>query len=236
MIDKIAFVKWIQLPAASIEFHQNGESDPSQPTANIIVTLNDEKLHYHVRQIAPGSFILEATSHCVGSPLASFSDDESTDRDASEFNEASCDPVFPTDNLSDILAEQFNDLKLSKATCAAIAEWHEKQIQTARESALALNIRAIVAMFMSPGNLSLRAWALAFAAGLDAAEGRSMTEVARELKVTRAAVSKETNRWADLLNLPRSRYLKSEQARESYSEVQKTNHWRRSPTRHVDKA
>jgi hypothetical protein len=226
MIDKRRFLKWLKLPARAVEFSANGETDPLKPTANIVVTIDKQKFRYHARQTATG-FILEETSFSVGNPTGGFIDDDSTDRDAAEFDESSCEAVLPSDSLDDILAEQFQDLNLPKSVIEQFARWHEQQIETARESALATNLRSVVAMFLSPGNLSLRAWALAFAAGLDAAEGKSMTEVGRELGVTRAAVSKETNRWTDLLGLNRSRYMKSETARKSYSTVQKRNHWRK---------
>ena len=50
-------------------------------------------------------------------------------------------------------------------------------------------------------------WALAFALGSKHLEGKSMTEVAERLDITRAAMSKQTVLFSKTLNLPASPYM-----------------------------
>lgn len=103
-------------------------------------------------------------------------------------------------------------------------------------------IRIIASELIRPKtNLRVRAWALAFAAELECAEGKSMTSLADELShvktcpncklstkttITKASISKEKISWQKRLGLPDSRYGKSDQARESYRKHRKENHWR----------
>ena len=50
-------------------------------------------------------------------------------------------------------------------------------------------------------------WALALALGSKHLEGKSMTEIAEHLDVTRAAISKQTVQFSRMLNLPASPYM-----------------------------
>jgi hypothetical protein len=54
--------------------------------------------------------------------------------------------------------------------------------------------------------------------GLDRLQGKTMTEVSVELHVTKAAISKAAVKASQVLNLPRSRYMKSQEASQSYRE------------------
>jgi len=54
----------------------------------------------------------------------------------------------------------------------------------------------------------------------------SLAQLAPQLSVTRAALSKAARRFADKHHL-RNRLMKSEEARRSFSQAQKANHWRR---------
>lgn len=56
-------------------------------------------------------------------------------------------------------------------------------------------------------------WGLAFSYGATCLQGRSMTEIANGLDVTRAAVSKEANLWSQRVNLPPSTYMTPGRAR-----------------------
>lgn len=63
--------------------------------------------------------------------------------------------------------------------------------------------------------------AFCFAAGLYVTEGKSETELAEELGVTRAALSKRIVRITTALGLPPSRGMKTIKARKVYSDAQK---------------
>lgn len=69
---------------------------------------------------------------------------------------------------------------------------------------------------MAHKNPKLTVTAFAFAAGLYVLEGKSVTELAKELGVTKQALSKRAVLITQELGLPPSRGMKSEQARESY--------------------
>ena len=54
----------------------------------------------------------------------------------------------------------------------------------------------------------------------------SLAQLAPQLSVTRAALSKAARKFADRHGL-RNRMMKSEEARRSFSRAQRANHWRR---------
>lgn len=112
------------------------------------------------------------------------------------------------------------------STARAILNWHARKAKSFIQSHNGEVLRHLFSVILKPGNTALRFWSLAFAANLDTVQGRTMTSVAHDLKVTRQAVSKLANEWCDLLELPRSRYMKSEKARKAYSVERKNNHWR----------
>jgi transposase-like protein len=62
-------------------------------------------------------------------------------------------------------------------------------------------------------------WQAAFAMGLALCEGRSMNEVAKELGVSRAAISKGAKKFQRTNNLPPSQYMKASDACASYSKT-----------------
>lgn len=62
----------------------------------------------------------------------------------------------------------------------------------------------------------VRRVAFLFAVGLPSLDGHTMTEAARMLGVSRAAISKEACRWRDDIGLPANQYTKSERARRAY--------------------
>lgn len=81
-----------------------------------------------------------------------------------------------------------------------------------------------IGAYFTRGNAEVNKWGFIFAVGLDAAEGQSMEDVAKQIGVTRAAISKSANEWVALLGLPRSRYMRSESAVEAYTERATTVH------------
>lgn len=73
---------------------------------------------------------------------------------------------------------------------------------------------------MQHKNPRLTVTAFAFAAGLYVLEGKSVTELALELGVTKQALSKRIVLITQELGLPPSRGMKSVEARESYRRAQ----------------
>ena len=86
----------------------------------------------------------------------------------------------------------------------------------------------VLPMLVKPGNVRLRVYALMFAINSDALNGVwTQTAAAKEMGVTRAAVSKQVQWWLDFLGFRRNAHTKSAEAVESYRTVQRERHWRR---------
>ena len=86
----------------------------------------------------------------------------------------------------------------------------------------------VLPMLVKPGNVRLRVYAVMFAINSDALNGVwTQTAAAKEMGVTRAAVSKQVQWWLDFLGFRRNAHTKSAEAVESYRTVQRERHWRR---------
>lgn len=86
----------------------------------------------------------------------------------------------------------------------------------------------VLPIMVRPGNVRLRVYGLMFAINSDALNGVwTQTAAAKELGVTRAAVSKAVQWWLDFLGFRRNAHTKSADAVESYKTVQRERHWRR---------
>jgi hypothetical protein len=81
-------------------------------------------------------------------------------------------------------------------------------------------LRLFVADLIAEGNTRLTVECLAVALSLSAYNGQSMTEIAKRHGVTRAAVSKRCVDITIQLNLPPSRAMRSEKARNIYRQAQ----------------
>lgn len=157
-------------------------------------------------------------------------------KDREDRDEESCDPAdrpsasisidiaAAVDTLADWLAEE-HGISLGAAT--AIANWHNATVEAEAMAYKAFLFQRLIAGFIEPGNLRIRAAGLAFAANLAALNGiGTLREFARKNGVTPAAVSKEKRRWQKDLKLPPSPHGKSEAACQNYSTAQKAKHWR----------
>jgi len=139
---------------------------------------------------------------------------------------ASFDIAAAVDTLADMLAEEHG---ISSEAAAAIAKWHTRNVEAEAISYKAFLFQRLIAGFIEPGNLRIRAAGLAFAANLAALNGiGTLREFARKNGVTPAAVSKEKRRWQKDLKLPPSPHGKSEEACQNYSHAQKSKHWRKT--------
>ena len=122
------------------------------------------------------------------------------------------------DHIKQIILEAAGD---NEIIVQHVLGWHRDLVYQE-----ALGIASGMLNYIVDGKNTLPGWSLKFAAELSGAQGKTMTAVAKRLKVSKSAVSKAANRWADELKLPRSRYMKSGRAREVYSEERTKNHWR----------
>lgn len=80
-----------------------------------------------------------------------------------------------------------------------------------------------VAFILASPNPVNAAWGVAIASGFDVCEGRSIENISSELTkrglpVTKAGLSKAAYEFAELLNLPKSRYQRSDSAQEAYAD------------------
>ena len=131
------------------------------------------------------------------------------------------------DTTADYLQERW---KLNKATAEDLGAWIDAREELASESAKKGALRIVVSgLLLVRGNPFVHIYSLAFALGMNRQlPWATMTRAAQMLGVTKAAISKGTNKWADLFGINRSVHMKAENACEKYSEVQKSNkHWRR---------
>jgi hypothetical protein len=89
-------------------------------------------------------------------------------------------------------------------------------------------ISRIVAFLIAAPNVKIAAYALAFAANLNALNGLgTQGEAAQKLLVSPTILSRRIEEARLLLNLPRSSHQKGDAARESAKRATSTNHWRK---------
>jgi hypothetical protein len=109
----------------------------------------------------------------------------------------------PDEILADALPKELQDILERKLT--------EQQAVVVWEA-----ITRFALAIMQHKNPQLTVTAFAFAAGLYVLQGKSVTELAKELGVTKQALSKRIVLITQELGLPPSRGMKSVEARESY--------------------
>ena len=111
---------------------------------------------------------------------------------------------------------------------AALVDRDDEQAGTINHDAIDV-LRHFVADLISEGNTRLTVECLAVALGLSAYNGESMTSIAKRHGVTRAAVSKRCVDITRQLNLPPSRAMRSEKARNTYRNSQLKRNRSRKP-------
>jgi len=128
------------------------------------------------------------------------------------------------DKLPDLLRERFG---VTREQADGIAAMVSGLIRREVSAESGLMLRRAIGFFLLPGNLLVRAHALAHAARMAAASGfRSLRHSAQECGVSVEAVRKVAWTWVKVLNLPPLEGAKSDEARARYREDKKTNHWR----------
>lgn len=136
----------------------------------------------------------------------------SPDQDAAESPRASCNP-----DMAALVDQHQKD----------VAGWmkytRSMRLEEREKAALSLAVKILrhfMADILAEGNARLTIECFGAAMGLSAYDGDSMTEIGRRYGVTRQAVSKRCVDITRRLNLPPSRAMRSEQAREIYREAQ----------------
>jgi len=102
---------------------------------------------------------------------------------------------------------------------AALVDHDTDEAGTINHDAIEV-LRHFVADLIAEGNTRLTVECLAVALGLSAYNGESMTDIAKRHGITRAAVSKRCVDITVRLNLPPSRAMRSELARQIYQQAQ----------------
>lgn len=124
------------------------------------------------------------------------------------------------------IADEFG---VSLQTAQRILAWHKGQIKGALLSREADLLSVVVGGLLATKNIKISAAALAFASNMAAVNGLGcQSEYARKLGVSRTILSRAVVAWGRQLGLHPSAHQKSEKACATYSEVGKTNHWRRT--------
>lgn len=169
-----------------------------------------------------------------------------TTLDPAESNEASywIDIASELDGPVDVLSEKISDkiktLSTSHARQAAEVayQWHKDAIDEDIKNTHAETISKVVSIILSgrngKGRMKFKVYCLAYACNLAALNGLpSMRQAVREIikeygiKLTVAAMSKETITLRNLLDLRTNANFKSASAVASYQKVQEERHWRR---------
>ena len=122
---------------------------------------------------------------------------------------------IPADTDVDEIRELALPDKLSDESAQRILFWHQAGLIASQESQRADDLRMIAAALWTKGDANIKLAALAFVGGLSCTEGKSMAKWAKELGCSRAAISKEANKWSDRLHI-RSAAMKSQEARDNY--------------------
>jgi hypothetical protein len=90
----------------------------------------------------------------------------------------------------------------------------EEQPNIYRECAQAM-LRVLHAAIAATSESQVKAWGVMFAVSHPYCMGKSMSEIAAKLKVSRASISNAATEFCKANNLPPSSYMKSEDAQDS---------------------
>lgn len=127
------------------------------------------------------------------------------------------DMAAEIDSLNEILYEKYSvKSDREKWMVDQFVIFLSEKIELETEKAHARVIKQVVALLINAKNAKLQSYGLAFASGLEHLAGLTMTDAAKRLHVTKAAVSKVTVKACEFLGLNRSRYMKTEKAAEAY--------------------
>jgi hypothetical protein len=134
---------------------------------------------------------------------------------------------------ADMAAELDTDLDMLRELCALpdpqaavrLAQWLDGK--RPREEAIMLAaemFRLFLCQILFSRRPRHEAWLWAIATGMECAEGRDMADVGKMFGISKQAVSKQVNCRLDKFNLPRSRYVNSQAARDAQARAYKDKH------------
>ncbi len=122
----------------------------------------------------------------------------------------------------------------SRASSEDHAIGAEPELATSSDSQLSTHevISRIVGLLIAAPNVRLSAYALAFAANLNALNGLgTQGDAARAIGVSATILSRRIEETRELLGLPRSAHQKGDPARLAAKKATSTNHWRNRKTK-----
>lgn len=197
---------------------QRADHDYATAYAEWVATLTPAQRH---------DLMLKGVEACeLGRMAPVKTDDRRGSGDAPELPEASYVPDIAggvegeAGELADLLA-------INVATAKRVLAWHRKRVENEAQAYRAFLFQRLIAGFLMPGNLRVRAGALAFAADLAALNGMSTIRAfAKSIGMSPFGVSKVVTYWRELLDLPANRHSKTREARAAYSRAQHEKHWR----------
>lgn len=110
-----------------------------------------------------------------------------------------------------------------------ILDWHVAGVEASMRTHEADLLSIVVGGLLASNNIKIAAAGLAFAGGMEAANGLgSQAQYARKLGVSRTILSKAVRSWAEQLNLRTNVWQKTPEACATYSAVAKARHWRKA--------
>ena len=139
---------------------------------------------------------------------------------------ASIDPDYAAaiDGEAGALADRMG---VTMDMAKTILAWHADALAVALRTHEADLLSVVVGGLLASKNVRIACGGLAFASGMVAANGLgSQAEYARSIGVSRTIISKSVVAWQRQLNLPTSKFQKSEEACTTYAAIAKTKHWR----------
>lgn len=150
-------------------------------------------------------------------------------RDVSDFVNVSAPLPSLSDRqrLSDAMGERFG---FPPKTAAALLEWIENEIEAESQKRKAHLLARVAGALVIAKNVKVSFMGLAFACEfgeLNISRCGTMHLAAKRIGCSPAYISQFANYWADLLEIPRPKGMKSAEARASYKAARKDNHWRK---------
>ena len=149
-------------------------------------------------------------------------------RDVSEFTHLAAPRWEITDaqRRADELTERFD---IPPKAAVALLAWIEDEIEREAGKRKAHLLARLAGPLVGMKNPKVSILGLAFACEfreLNISGCGTMREAAKKAGCSAAYISQHANYWADLLEIPRPKGMKSPAARASYKTARKKNHWR----------
>jgi hypothetical protein len=173
---------------------------------------------------------LRETMRKLGVDKPELNDPESKQgsRDVSEWVELQADALSLSEeqDFAYCLSEMFD---IPPSTAARLLPWLMKAVEREVARQKSDYLGRVVGLLLREANVKVCVMGLAFAMEFKELERMGLTSMRRaapRVGCTASYLSQHANKWCDALELPRPKCMKSQEARETYSEERKNNHWR----------